>query len=313
MKNKKNLTGIGIVLIIITILAVGGVVYAGTITPPSGTPAAQFYTLSEIYNFITSNTTATEGGHGFTFSDSLEGTGRTLTEIYSSLASLISADKVKSGTTYLNVAGSLVPNGGTATAAGLFNGLTAHLTGDWDLDTGTLDLACNTATFDGAGNLVATSYDGSGDGTNRFCMTASGDAVAGDLLTGLVAWVDGIALTGTMPDKEGDSASTAQSAAGGVNYFTAPTGFYDGDDRVSATDAEVATLAPRRMAEQTTTITPEQPRPAGTLAHGPLAMRAIAIAAQATVVPMPKMIQPDSSGAYHVTVQAALLFPIHLS
>ncbi|KKR62502.1 hypothetical protein A2643_01660 [Candidatus Nomurabacteria bacterium RIFCSPHIGHO2_01_FULL_39_220] len=242
MKNKKNLTGIGIVLIIITILAVGGVVYAGTITPPSGTPAAQFYTLSEIYNFITSNTTATEGGHGFTFSDSLEGTGRTLTEIYSSLASLISADKVKSGTTYLNVAGSLVPNGGTATAAGLFNGLTAHLTGDWDLDTGTLDLACNTATFDGAGNLVATSYDGSGDGTNRFCMTASGDAVAGDLLTGLVAWVDGIALTGTMPDKEGDSASTAQSAAGGVNYFTAPTGFYDGDDRVSATDAEVATL-----------------------------------------------------------------------
>src|SRR3989338_3724519 len=135
MKNKKNLTGIGIVLIIITILAVGGVVYAGTITPPSGTPAAQFYTLSEIYNFITSNTTATEGGHGFTFSDSLEGTGRTLTEIYSSLASLISADKVKSGTTYLNVAGSLVPNGGTATAAGLFNGLTAHLTGDWDFGT----------------------------------------------------------------------------------------------------------------------------------------------------------------------------------
>src|SRR3989344_1944098 len=77
--------------------------------------------------------------------------------------------------------------------------------------------------------------------------------------------------------------------------------------------AEHSLVAPRRMAEQTTTITAEQPRPAGTLAHGPLAMRAIAIAAQATVVPMPKMIQPDSSGAYHVTVQAALLFPIHLS
>ena len=48
--------------------------------------------------------------------------------------------------------------------------------------------------------------------------------------------------TGTMPDKEGDNASTAQAAAGGVNYLTAPTGFYDGDDRVSATDAQVAAL-----------------------------------------------------------------------
>jgi len=50
------------------------------------------------------------------------------------------------------------------------------------------------------------------------------------------------AATGTMPDKEGDNASTAQAAAGGVNYLTAPTGFYDGGDRVSATDAEVAAL-----------------------------------------------------------------------
>ena len=48
--------------------------------------------------------------------------------------------------------------------------------------------------------------------------------------------------TGTMPDKEGDNASTAQAAAAGVNYLTAPTGFYDGGDRVSATDAQVAVL-----------------------------------------------------------------------
>lgn len=49
--------------------------------------------------------------------------------------------------------------------------------------------------------------------------------------------------TGTMPDKEGDNASTAQSAAVGVNYLTAPEGYYDGNDRVSATDAQVAALA----------------------------------------------------------------------
>ena len=50
------------------------------------------------------------------------------------------------------------------------------------------------------------------------------------------------AATGTMPDNEGDNVSTAQVAAGGVNYFTAPAGYYDGDDRVSATDAQVAAL-----------------------------------------------------------------------
>ena len=48
--------------------------------------------------------------------------------------------------------------------------------------------------------------------------------------------------TGTMPDREGDNASTAQGESGGVNYFTAPEGFYDGDDRVSATDAQVGEL-----------------------------------------------------------------------
>jgi len=72
-------------------------------------------------------------------------------------------------------------------------------------------------------------------------------AVVGDILTGKTAITRGAGTgetltTGTMPDKEGDNASTAQAAAGGVNYLTAPTGFYDGGDRVSATDAEVAAL-----------------------------------------------------------------------
>ena len=120
MKNiKKIIVNFikGGLTVLISVLAIYGVVHAGTITPPSGTPSAQFYTLSEIYNFITSNTAATAGGHSFTFSDSLAGTGRTLTEIYSALASLISADKVKLGTTYLNVAGTLTPDGGTATTS----------------------------------------------------------------------------------------------------------------------------------------------------------------------------------------------------
>ena len=198
--------------VLVSVLAIFSIVQAGTITPPSGTPSAKFYTLSEIYDFINSNTTATEGGHSFLFSDSLAGTGHTLTEIYSALAGLISADKVKSGTTYLNVAGTLTPDGGTATVAGLFNSPTAHLTADWTLDTGTLNLACNTATFDASGNLVATAYDGAGDGTNRWCMTSSGDAVAGDVLSGKIAWVDGTAVTGTIPTQTLSASSETVSA-----------------------------------------------------------------------------------------------------
>jgi len=108
----------------------------------------------------------------------------------------ITAGKIKSGQNIFGVGGTLAP-GGTATVADLFNGETAHLTGDWTLDTGTLDLACNTATFLGTANRVADAYDGGGDGTNRWCMTDSGDAAAADIRDGKKAWVDGSEVTGS--------------------------------------------------------------------------------------------------------------------
>ncbi len=161
--------------VLISVLVIFMVARAGTITPPSGSPSAQFYTLSEIYEFITNNTTATEAGHDFTFSDSLAGTGNTLTEIYDALASLISADQVKSGTTYLGVDGTLVPSGGDATAANVLTGKTFF--GDsqtnWTLQTGTM-------ANNGAFSLTASSSDQS--------VTAgyySGGTLAGD--TDLIA------------------------------------------------------------------------------------------------------------------------------
>jgi len=101
--------------VLISVLIIYGVVYAGTITPPSGEPVATFYSLSEIYNFITANTPATEGSPALDWSVPLAGTHYTLSQIYNALASLISADKVKLGTTYLGVDGTLVPSGGDAT------------------------------------------------------------------------------------------------------------------------------------------------------------------------------------------------------
>lgn len=76
-------------------------------------------------------------------------------------------------------------------------------------------------------------------------VLASGNADVGDVLAPKTFSKAGSAgLTGTMTDREGDNVSTAQAAAGGVNYLTAPQGYYDGDDRVSATDAQIAALAP---------------------------------------------------------------------
>ncbi|MFA5095384.1 MAG: hypothetical protein WC447_01850 [Candidatus Paceibacterota bacterium] len=200
--------------VLISVLVIYGVVHAGTITPPSGAgePSGKFYTLSEIYNFIINNTDpGDEGDHDFTFSDALAGTGHTLTEIYNTLAGLISSDQVKKDTTYLGVTGTLTPEGeGTAVVADLFNGKTANLTGDWTLDAGTLNLACNTATFDGTGNLVSNTYDGDGDGTNRWCITDADDITVADVLSGKIVWINGATATGTMTNN-GDFNLTASS------------------------------------------------------------------------------------------------------
>ena len=72
----------------------------------------------------------------------------------------------------------------------------------------------------------------------------SGGAGVANVLTGQTFYNNSrTQQTGTMPDNEGDNASTAQTAAGGTNYLTAPEGYYDGNDRVSATDAQIAALA----------------------------------------------------------------------
>ena len=66
-------------------------------------------------------------------------------------------------------------------------------------------------------------------------------AAAGDVLTGKTVITRGSGTgetltTGTMPDKEGDNASTGSSVDGTTLKLTAPTGFYDGDDTVTKQD-----------------------------------------------------------------------------
>ncbi|MFH1412803.1 MAG: DUF1566 domain-containing protein [bacterium] len=167
MKTNKTLINILKMCIVILIVSIitNIIVRAGSLTP-SASPAATSYTLTDIYTRLTTNATATEANHVFTPSASPAASFYTLTQIYDSIP--------------------------TITAANVFNGI------EYLGITGTLDLACNDPTFNGTLNKVATAYDGAGDGTNRWCMTNSGDAVAGEMLSGKIAWVDGIAITGSL-------------------------------------------------------------------------------------------------------------------
>lgn len=172
----------------------------------------------------TSNQTITSGYH--------DGTG------YCEGDPDLSATNIKSGVNLFSVAGSLLPNGGTASASDLFSGKTAQLTGDWTLDTGTLNIACNTSTFNATANLADNAHDGGGDGTNRWCMTDSGTASAGEILSSRVAWVDGQAVTGTMPNigQQSITPSTAnQTITAGYHDGT---GFCAGDTDLTAANVK---------------------------------------------------------------------------
>ena len=223
--------------ILISVLMVYGIVQAGTITAPSGTPSAKFYSLTEIYNFINSNTTATEGGHSFTFSDDLAGGGYTLTQIYDVLAGLVSANKVKLGTTYLNTAGTLVPSGGDAEVGNVLADKTffGNSQTDWTLQTGTMtNVGAQEITPSTSNQTITAGYhNGSG-----YCVGDT-NLTAGNIL----ADVDLFGVTGTVLKNIYNGSATSGAtdyefwtqALGGVDDYNGgavqpmPTGSYEGD------------------------------------------------------------------------------------
>jgi len=119
-------------------------------------------------------------------------TATTLSAVDTDLAT----GNIKSGVNIFGIDGDgnvVDTSSGDAVVADLFNSKIAWVDGSSVV--GTLNLACNTATFNGTGNIVANTYDGAGDGTNRWCMTDTGDVTASQMKTGTIAWVDGLAIT----------------------------------------------------------------------------------------------------------------------
>jgi len=79
------------------------------------------------------------------------------------------------------------------------------------------------------------------DGTNFTLQGegASGDAIASDLLSGKTASTDAGEITGTMPDRAGDTASLSSSVSGTTLKLRASEGYRDGtNDNVTITDAD---------------------------------------------------------------------------
>ena len=155
--------------IIVSVLALVAVVYAGSLTPLAS-PAASGYTLGDIYTRLTTNTAA--GSHSFSPGSSPASSLHSLSEIYGAIPA-IDAAKLIRGTTYLGVAGTydttnlsaanvksgaafgaastgaLLPFGGSALPGDVAAGKTffGANQGDWNLQTGTLDTSA-TSTAD---------------------------------------------------------------------------------------------------------------------------------------------------------------------
>jgi hypothetical protein len=159
-KHLKRDVGITIVAFLASITAVN----AGNLES-SGAPVATGYTLSDIYNRLTTNVAATEGGHSFSPSADPVSSFYTLSQIYGAIPT-IDPTRVKLGTNYLGIAGTLVPSGGNTQPADVLSGKTFFGSGqsDWTLQTGTMTDVGQQAITPGTTNqTIAEGYhDGTG-------------------------------------------------------------------------------------------------------------------------------------------------------
>jgi hypothetical protein len=82
---------------------------AGTLTPPSGSPTSQSYTLSDIYARLISNATAIVGNHSLSTTTSPAVSFYSLSDIYSAIPTITNT-QVATGTSYLGISGILLGN-----------------------------------------------------------------------------------------------------------------------------------------------------------------------------------------------------------
>lgn len=196
---------------VIALLILGVKVKAGNLNP-SASPAASGYTLTDIYNRLTTNATATEADHLFVPSASPASSFYTLKQIYDAIPT-IDASKVKLGTTYLGVSGTLSPYPNTPSGISGLNQSVCTSAGwtwvaDSDYDGLNDDPICVQPSRDSAGAKVwntSVANDNTFIGNYGCSGDPDGDGVGtlNTSLTGTVVEIDGF----------GDDANTALAIA----------------------------------------------------------------------------------------------------
>ena len=105
MKKYLNLKYISIWLIAL-VCVVGGVVWAGSLTPITNSPEATYISLQDIFDKLTTNSTTIE--KSFNPSSGTDTpTMKTLSEIFDAIP-VISSSTILASTTYMRVEGNLV-------------------------------------------------------------------------------------------------------------------------------------------------------------------------------------------------------------
>ena len=198
------------------------------------------------------NISGANGSKTFTITDGIYSGNKTAT---ANDADLIAAN-IATGVNIFGVAGSAVVSTGDAVAANVLATKTFSKTGSAGLtgtmvNVGTQNITPSNTTHaitagyhDGTGvvatdaNLItgniksgATIFGVAGDA--NVVNTSTGDAVAGDMLTGKIAWVDGAEVTGSVP------AGANVSGADGSKTFTITDGLYSGNKTATANDADL--------------------------------------------------------------------------
>ncbi len=221
---------------------------AGPLDPPAAptNPASAMFTLTDLYNRLNAGTAGGKRSGVFVGppAGAITETGYTLDEIMAKMptvdaAGAVAADVLAPKKFWGLTSGVWGLREGTATARNSFTGVN-----------GVKVITIPDGLY--SGNKTATAVDSALDPTNikkgvtifetLGTFTDDGNAGAGDLLIDKKAYVNGALVTGTMPNITTDQASTARGVGIGVITLTAPQGYYDGTDKVTATDAQVAAL-----------------------------------------------------------------------
>ncbi len=235
---RSNRSSVLIIWLVICMMSLGNYgVFAGSLDAPGGpeSPLSAMYSLESVYNRLDTGEAGSKRTGGFT--EPSAGPAPTRHNLNEIMDKAPTVDAVNGATNTEVLAGQ--------TYWGLQSGA-------WGTQTGTLATVTLSADNDtvNAGNYAATTLSAvdtdlatnnikSGvtifgfEGDPNVVDTSSGDAVAGDMLSGKIAYVDGSQVTGNV------AAGGNVSGADGSKTFTITDGLYSGNKTATAIDTDL--------------------------------------------------------------------------